>query len=230
MTLCFMSRFWPRVSLIVTCSSLLTGGLLVQAADMAIDPKKPVSFHKHIRPIFEANCQGCHQPAKDKGGYVMTDFRRLLGAGDSGKVAVEPKKPEASHLVEQITPKNGEAEMPKGKPPLSQPEIDLIRRWISEGARNDTPANAVTAYDANHPPIYTRPPVIPSLDYSPDGKLLAVAGFHEVLLHKADGSGLAAPGADPMLLPRVVDHCNLSEVEIESWMAGLSQYLIRRPG
>jgi peptidoglycan/xylan/chitin deacetylase (PgdA/CDA1 family) len=42
--------------------------------------------------------------------------------------------------------------------------------------------------------------------------------------------GLAAPGADPLLLPRVVDHCSLSEVEIESWMAGLSQYLIRRPG
>ena len=192
MTLCLMSRFWPRVLLIFTGISMLAARLPVQAADMAIDPKKPVSFHKHIRPIFEANCQGCHQPAKDKGGYVMTDFRRLLGAGDSGKVAVEPKKPEASHLVEQITPKNGEAEMPKGKPLLSQPEIDLIRRWISEGARNDTPANAVTAYDANHPPIYTRPPVIPSLDYSPNGTLLAVAGFHEVLLHKADGSGLAA--------------------------------------
>jgi peptidoglycan/xylan/chitin deacetylase (PgdA/CDA1 family) len=42
--------------------------------------------------------------------------------------------------------------------------------------------------------------------------------------------GLAAPGTDSLLLPRVVDHCNLSEVEIESWMAGVSQYLIRRSG
>ena len=82
--------------------------------------------------------------------------------------------------------------MPKGKPPLTQSEIDLLRRWIAEGAKNDTPANAVAAYDAAHPPIYTRPPVIASLDYSPDGTLLAVAGFHEVLLHKADGSGLVA--------------------------------------
>ena len=40
--------------------------------------------------------------------------------------------------------------------------------------------------------VYTLPPVITSIDYSPDGKLLAVAGFHEVLLHKADGSGLKA--------------------------------------
>ena len=39
-----------------------------------------------------------------------------------------------------------------------------------------------------HPPEYTRLPVIPALAFSPDGSLLAVAGFHEVVLWKADGS------------------------------------------
>src|SRR6185503_773518 len=43
-----------------------------------------------------------------------------------------------------------------------------------------------------HPPIYERPPVVTSLDFSPDGSLLAVAGFHEVLLWKGDGSQLVA--------------------------------------
>lgn len=42
--------------------------------------------------------------------------------------------------------------------------------------------------------------------------------------------GLAEHHTDALLLPRVVDHCNLSEVEIESWMSGVSQYLIRRSG
>ena len=42
--------------------------------------------------------------------------------------------------------------------------------------------------------------------------------------------GLAEAGTDALLLPRVVDHCSLSEVEIESWMSGVSQYLIRRSG
>src|SRR5207244_4406094 len=46
--------------------------------------------------------------------------------------------------------------------------------------------------DADHPPTYALPPVITSMDYSPDGTLLAIAGYHEVLLHKSDGSGLAA--------------------------------------
>ena len=49
----------------------------------------------------------------------------------------------------------------------------------------------------DHPPIYQRPPVITSLDFSPDGSLLAVAGFHEVLLWKADGSELRGPPRRP---------------------------------
>ena len=54
------------------------------------------------------------------------------------------------------------------------------------------PQNAAPRYDMDHPPVYTRPPVITALDFSPDGSLLAVAGFHEVLLWKADGSELVA--------------------------------------
>jgi len=160
------------------------------------DPNAPVSYFKKIRPIFQAQCQGCHQPAKAKGGYVMTDFARLAAGGEEctkeKKQAVVPKSVDQSFLIEQITPENGEAEMPPKKAPLPDADIQLIRRWISEGAVDDTPANARQRYDLDHPPIYERPPVITSLDYSPDGALLAVAGFHEVLLWKADGSELVA--------------------------------------
>ena len=165
----------------------------------------PVSYYKQIRPLFQANCQGCHQPAKAKGGYVMTDFEKMLSGGDSfkegkegkdgkkeKKTAIVPKNAAASYLIEQITPVKGEAEMPKGKPALLEPEIALVTRWITEGATDDTPAIVKQRYDAEHPPVYTLPPVITSLDYSPDGKYLAVAGFHEVLLHNPDGSGVLA--------------------------------------
>lgn len=151
---------------------------------------KPVSFYKQIRPIFQANCHGCHQPAKKNGAYSMTSFQGLLKGGDSGDAAIVPGQPAKSYLVELITPHDGEASMPKGKKPLSKVDRALITTWIAQGAKDDTPADAVAHYDAKHPPRYTKPPVITSIDFSPDGKLLAVAGFHEVLLHKADGSGL----------------------------------------
>ncbi|MDB6150326.1 MAG: hypothetical protein JWQ44_1774 [Chthoniobacter sp.] len=167
----------------------------LRAAEPKRDPAKPISYYRDIRPIFQAQCQGCHQPAKAKGGYVMTDFAKLLAGGESvdkGEVAIVPRDPDNSLLVQQITPVNGEAEMPVKKPPLPEHEIALVRRWISEGASDDTPANAKQHFDSEHPPIYSRPPLVSALDYSPDGQLLAVAGFHEVLLHKADGSELVA--------------------------------------
>ena len=155
----------------------------------------PVSFHKEIRPLLQANCNGCHQPAKAKGDYIMTDFTSLLSGGESEKPAVVPGKPDQSYLIEEVTPdENGEYEMPKGKnaKPLHASEIRLLRRWIEEGAKDDSPVGSVSIYTMDNPPTYTMPPVVTSMDFSPDGTLLAVTGFHEALIHKADGSGLVA--------------------------------------
>lgn len=148
----------------------------------------PISFYRQVQPILQANCQGCHQPAKAGGEYVMTSVESLLRGGESGVAAITAGQPEESYLVELITPHEGRAEMPQGQPPLAAGEIELIRAWIEQGAQDDTPQNARSRYDAEHPPAYARPAVIPSLDYSPDGTLLAIAGFHEALLFSADGS------------------------------------------
>ncbi|HVT27694.1 MAG TPA: c-type cytochrome domain-containing protein, partial [Lacipirellulaceae bacterium] len=152
-----------------------------------------VSYHTQILPILQAHCQGCHQPAKASGKLDMTSFKNLLTAGESGSPAIVPGKPDESYLLDQIAPdKDGEAEMPKGKPALAASEIALIRQWVAEGARDDTPPDNSPPIDSQHPPVYSGPPVITSLDWSPNGELLAVAGYHEVLLHKADGNGLVA--------------------------------------
>jgi WD40 repeat protein/mono/diheme cytochrome c family protein len=177
----------PSFLLVSAVSSLLANSLL--AADAS---SKAVSYYKDIRPIFQANCQGCHQPAKARGGYVMTDFKKLLAGGEKDGVAIVPGDPAKGSVLDQITPKDGQAEMPKNKPPLHELEIALVRRWIAEGAKDDTPADAKKHFDATNPPTYSRLPVIASVDISPDGTLVAVAGFHEILLHKTDGSGLAA--------------------------------------
>jgi mono/diheme cytochrome c family protein len=147
-----------------------------------------ISYDKQIRPIFQARCQGCHQPAKAGGAYVMTTSDRMLKGGEAGGPAIVPGKPDESHLVEVVTPHGGKAEMPQNKPALADSEVALITQWIAQGAKDDSPQNPGKRYDMEHPPEYTRLPVIPALAFSPDGTLLAVAGFHEVLLWKADGS------------------------------------------
>ena len=171
---------------VVACWSLIglsAGSTLFAAETPATDA---VSFDKQVRLIFQANCQGCHQPAKSGGQYVMTAFDKLVKGGESGSAAVVPGKPEGSNLLRLITPKDGKAEMPKGKAPLTAAEIEIVKKWIAQGAKDDTAAGAKQRYDQDHPPEYTRPPVITSLDFSPDGQTLAISGFHEVLLAKAE--------------------------------------------
>src|SRR5262245_37940681 len=156
-------------------------------------PPADVSFFKDVLPILrQNNCTGCHQPAKQGGEYVMTEFAALLKGGESGEAAVVPGNPDKSYLIEQITSSGGKAAMPKDAKPLTDTQIATIRRWIEQGATDDTPASNRPQYDAEHPPIYMAPPVLKSIEYSPQGDLLAVGGYHEVLLHQADGSGLVA--------------------------------------
>jgi mono/diheme cytochrome c family protein len=151
-----------------------------------------VSYYRHIRPIFQQHCQGCHQPAKPQGGYIMTSYPDLLKPGNKGEPGVVPGQPDKSALVQQILPHDGKPPaMPKGKSPLTDHDVGLITKWIQSGANDDSPMSARELVDPDHPPAYDLPPVITGLDYSPDGTLLAVTGYHEVLLHKADGSGIA---------------------------------------
>ncbi|MFM8537182.1 MAG: c-type cytochrome domain-containing protein [Planctomycetaceae bacterium] len=153
-------RSWPCLLVLAAAGATPT-----DAADAPKTPAGPVSFFRDVRPLFQARCQGCHQPAKAEGGYVMTEVARLLAAGDSGTAGVVPGKPEESHLLAQITPDAaGAAEMPKGGSPLAALEIDLVHRWIAEGAQDDTPPSAGQRVDAEHPPVYTRQPVVASLD------------------------------------------------------------------
>ena len=157
-------------------------------------PPGEVSFTKQIQPILRTHCQGCHQPAKQGGDYVMTSFDTLLKGGESGEAAVVPGQPAKSELISQITPgADGKFAMPKGAAkPLNPAEIELVTKWIAEGAKDDTPVSTREKYDMEHPPVYAAPAVITSVRYSPDGSLLAISGYHEVLIYKADGSGLVS--------------------------------------
>lgn len=154
------------------------------AADASGDEPAPrkVSYARDVEPVLRSQCQGCHQPAKPQGQFEMTSFAHLLAGGESGTAAIVPGKPDESYLVELITPHDGKAEMPKKGPPLSDTEIDTIRQWITQGAIDDRPAGGQPLYSQDRPPVYVQPPVITSIAFSPNGKWLAVSGFHEVLL------------------------------------------------
>ncbi|HJP00630.1 MAG TPA: c-type cytochrome domain-containing protein [Planctomycetota bacterium] len=148
----------------------------------ADDGATPVSFHRDVLPILRARCQGCHQPALSEGEVVLSSYASMTADGEEALLVAG--KPDESLLLEVLLPLGDFAPtMPDDDDPLTDAEVDRIRRWIAEGALDDTPTSLEQRPTPERPPVYRRPGVITSLDYSPDGSLLAVSGYNEVLLH-----------------------------------------------
>src|SRR5688572_18367938 len=121
-----MSGRWSRgvkVGVVLAATLTFSNFLRLKAEEPAKGEAaaKPaaVSYFREVRPIFQANCQGCHQPAKAGGSFVMTSFTPLVKGGESELPAIVAGKSGESNLLAQITPTDGEAAMPQGKKPLS---------------------------------------------------------------------------------------------------------------
>ena len=142
------------------------------------------SYLRDVRPILDKNCTSCHQPASKQSDLDLTTHARFQAGGRRGPAFVAGS-PEQSLVIQFITAALMPS-MPFGQPPLAASDVSTIRDWITSGARDDSPSGTASS----EPAVYHQPPVITALRFSPDGKTLAVSGNREVLLHRADGSGL----------------------------------------
>ena len=165
--------------------------ILLGASTLALaaaEVPKPVSFYHDLTPILKRSCTGCHNPGKLKGQLDVTTYPSFLKGGKHG-AGFKPGAPTNSIVIDEIS--GDEPSMPKEGDALSKAEVGLFTRWIAEGAKDDTPANA-NSFKLNALPVYTKAPVISALAFSPDGKKLAVSGYHEVLVHSSNGSNIIA--------------------------------------
>lgn len=116
--------------------SCLTLSLSFLAVDdlRAADAVSKVEFERDIRPIFETYCVRCHGDKRRKGGVLLTSRADALLPGDSGKRPVVPGSSAASELISRITASDAEQRMPPAGEPLDAAQIDLLRKWIDQGA------------------------------------------------------------------------------------------------
>jgi mono/diheme cytochrome c family protein len=153
---------------------------------------EPVSFQKQIRPILAKNCSGCHQPAGRQSDLSVTSFADFQKGGRKGPAFV-PGKPDDSVVIAYLTGKTT-PQMPFGGKPLPAEQIEVVRQWIKEGAVNDSVNDTTEMITPGKPTVYHAPPVVTALAWSGDGKLLAVSGYREILLHDASGLVARLPG------------------------------------
>ena len=109
-------------------------------------------FEKDIRPLFDKHCFECHGADTQEESLDLRTVSAMLQGGEAGPVIVRGH-PEQSELMavldsRKMPPEPGE--------PLTENELDLIRRWIEgdspaeEAARPQRPPAKFTADDRRH--------------------------------------------------------------------------------
>jgi hypothetical protein len=120
-----------------TFGRLLAALALVGPASLAAAPPK-VDFNRQVLPILSDKCFACHGPdAKARKAKLRFDTKEgAFGELRSGDLAIVPGKPEESAMVERVSSKRANFVMP---PPafnkkLKPEEVEILRRWVAEGA------------------------------------------------------------------------------------------------
>jgi hypothetical protein len=109
--------------------------LKLSSAQMQVDLEEAVAFNHVIKPILEQKCISCHKASKQKGDLRLDGIKFILAGGKNGEI-IDSLIPENSHLLKRIfLPLDDEEHMPpKGKPQLSEKEIEILEAWILENA------------------------------------------------------------------------------------------------
>jgi hypothetical protein len=154
---------------------ILFGAVLAAATIFNAGAAAKVDFAKEIFPTFQ-ECVKCHGPEKQKGKLRLDSRDAALKGGKTGPAFVAGDSAK-SELVRRISlPKSDDDFMPSESEPLSKEKIDLIKKWIDDGAdwpATTTAASGKTASASKAPPG----PVLPA-DFKPSGaEQKAIAAF-----------------------------------------------------
>lgn len=95
-----------------------------------------ILFDRDVRPIFEQSCFRCHGPEKPKSDFRLTDRAAALNGGNDNTNDIVPGHSDQSKLIAYVAGLDPEITMPpagKGNP-LTAGQIEILRRWIDQGA------------------------------------------------------------------------------------------------
>ena len=110
--------------------------LIACLATSAMPPQSiaaDVDYARDIRPILRDHCQSCHGPVKQKGGLRLDTGMLILKGGKGGPV-LHPGSPGDSGILSRVLSDDDSERMPPEGARLSSGQVDLIRKWIQQGA------------------------------------------------------------------------------------------------
>jgi mono/diheme cytochrome c family protein len=174
----------------VTTSLLLAAATwLAVIGTAAAGLAQEVNFGRDIRPILAKRCYTCHGPDASEGGLQLHQEELALAELDSGEHAIVAGNLDDSVLLARITAEDEFERMPPEGRPLEPDQIELIRKWIDQGAKWEQYWAFVPPEDAPVPQVRNAQWVRNPID--------------AFILHGLEQNGLApAPPADKTTLIR----------------------------
>lgn len=95
------------------------------------DINKAVVYLDMVEPILYKRCQKCHGYSKQKGNLRMDSPEMISKGGKHGQVIVSGNAEKSEMFTRLLLPEEDDKRMPpKGKTPLTEDEISLIKWWI----------------------------------------------------------------------------------------------------
>lgn len=97
------------------------------------------SYHKidystQVKPILNKHCIACHGGVKKIGDFSLLFRTDALAKTKSGKPAIIPFHPEKSDFIARLTHTDLDERMPYRANSLKKEEIEILTRWVNEGA------------------------------------------------------------------------------------------------
>lgn len=190
-----------RLSLIVV---LLAAGLIAACAPrtprLAAARASRLVPYTDVHAIIRDRCEHCHNEDKAKGGLLMTSYEALLAGGEHGS-AIIPGESASSRLVQMIEGKL-DPRMPYKEDALTRAEVELIRRWIDQGASPAETKDAAPPADSRVMDVKPTVPVtgaVAAIAFDPATRRIAVGGYksaHLMTLAGRQWTGTLAGHAD----------------------------------
>lgn len=109
--------------------------LLVALFSSCNSSSEKIDFSTQIKPILNTKCITCHGGVKKSGGFSLLFKEEAFAATESGKPAIIPGNASGSEFIKRLHEDDPELRMPYEKPKLSEEEIELLTKWIDQGAQ-----------------------------------------------------------------------------------------------
>ncbi|HTN75272.1 MAG TPA: c-type cytochrome domain-containing protein, partial [Pirellulaceae bacterium] len=199
-----------NVRILIALSLMVLPVLNAQAQEKPAADQPKITYDDHVRPILREHCLTCHNPDMAKGGLVLDSYAKTMAGGSGGEVVLAGDV-DSSRLYALVAHLE-QPYMPPKQDQLATAKLDLIKKWIEQGALENSgskaiikkkktfefsgggagkPAGPVAMPEGvwRQPVVYTpRASAVTAIATSPWAPLAAVAGQRQIVLYNTDSA------------------------------------------